>query len=238
MKVPRDCGARGGAGAGLGRGSGQCSSSLDWDPVAPPVLATWGQQRPVPVVSECMAMSPLVATHTVPGPVGCGCCCPGAGRRAGGALWGWGGNCGPWVAIEVLPTAVPCSTPWPQPEPSTPILLSLLCHFQTHGWWPHLPFTATKDSAATHSLVPAMLLEPSCPRPFSACLGRRPAAPTPSQEGREGRGGWGRFLWSPRPLCCGSHLCFRGCDSALHRLSHAVFFFNPHPRTFFHFLYR
>lgn len=74
----------------------------------PPVLATWGQQRPVPMACEGMIISPMLATcarFCHPWVVGAASSCrPQSWRDTAGRR-----NCSPWVAFGSS-SAVPCST--------------------------------------------------------------------------------------------------------------------------------
>lgn len=67
-----------------GSGKEGCRGQAWVDSLWPPVLATWGQQRPVPMVCEGMVISRRVATFVHGGTLreveiialGSPCCCP------------------------------------------------------------------------------------------------------------------------------------------------------------------
>lgn len=158
----------------------------------PPVLAAWGQQRPVPMVCEGMVISPMLATCTRfqfwhPWVVGAAPWCrPQSWRDTAG-----GGNCSSWVAFGSS-SAVPCSTSWvltPHP-PSCPL------------------FSGTSRYALGGSTFPSQPPTTVLPlfRWYHSRVSRAPLSQTASAylggEGREGEGARAISSGDPGPTSC------------------------------------
>lgn len=85
-----------------GSGKEGCRGQAWVDSLWPPVLATWGQQRPVPMVCEGMVISRRVATFVHGfGTHGLWVLLPDAGRRTGGTL----------REVEIIALGSPCCCP-------------------------------------------------------------------------------------------------------------------------------